>query len=78
MITDNSEKRSRRYAYMRSIKDIGMGILYVLIASFMFFSEKFGFELAVDATIRYLFGGICVIYGGWRIYRGYKKDYFSS
>jgi hypothetical protein len=23
-----------------------------------------------------VFGGFCVLYGCWRIYRGYKKNYF--
>jgi hypothetical protein len=63
---------------MRAIKDIGMGILYLLIASFMFFPDKYGFELGVDPLVRYMFGGICILYGGWRVYRGYKKDYFRE
>jgi hypothetical protein len=61
---------------MRAIKDIGMGLIYLLIAALMFFPEKFGLELAVDNLIRYMFGGICILYGVWRVYRGYRKDYF--
>ena len=29
-----------------------------------------------DKLFRYMFGGISFLYGGWRIYRGYKKEYF--
>lgn len=74
---DNTEKRNRRYANMRAIKDYGMGVLYLAIGFFMFFPEQVGFEMVnFDKLFRYMFGGISVIYGIWRIYRGYKKDYF--
>lgn len=77
MITDNSEKRNRQYANMRAIKDYGMGLLYLAVAVFMFFPGVVGLgTLDVDPLFRYIFGGICIIYGGWRVYRGYKKEYF--
>jgi len=71
------EKRTKNYSSMRSILDFTMGILYLAAAAFLFFAERFGFEMEnFDKTFRYIFGGICTIYGCWRIYRGYKKDYF--
>jgi hypothetical protein len=79
MITDKSEQRDRRYANMRSIKDYGMGVLYLAVAVIMFFPKKVGLgTLEVDPIVRYIFGSICIIYGAWRLYRGYKKDYFKS
>jgi hypothetical protein len=54
-----------------------MGILYLAAAAFLFFAERFGFNLEnFDTTFRYIFGGLCALYGFWRIYRGYKKDYY--
>ena len=77
IMIDNSEKRNRRYANMRAIKDFGMGVFYLAMAFFMFFPEKMGYELVdFDKLFRYMLGGISLIYGAWRIYRGYKKDYF--
>ena len=77
MSIDNSEKRNKRYANMRAIKDYGMGVLYLAIGFFMFFPEQVGFDMVdFDKLFRYMFGGISVIYGVWRIYRGYKKEYF--
>jgi hypothetical protein len=77
MSIDNSEERNKRYANMRAIKDYGMGLLYYAIGFFMFFPEQVGFDMVdFDKLFRYMFGGISVIYGTWRIYRGYKKDYF--
>jgi len=71
------EKRTKNYSVMRSLMDYTMGILYLAGAAFLFFAEKFGFEMEnFDKTFRYIFGGLCAVYGAWRVYRGYKKDYF--
>jgi hypothetical protein len=71
------EKRTKSYSMMRSLMDYTMGILYLAAAAFLFFAERFGFSLEnFDITFRYIFGGICGLYGCWRIYRGYRKDYF--
>ncbi len=71
------EKRTKGYSVMRSVMDYTMGILYLTAAAFLFFAERFGFDMTnFDRTFRYIFGGLCAIYGSWRIYRGFKKDYF--
>ena len=77
MENDFRERRVKNYSMMRSLLDYTMGILYLAAAAFLFFAEKFGFELEnFDLTFRYIFGGICLIYGSWRVYRGYKKEYY--
>lgn len=71
------EKRTKSYSTMRSLLDYTMGVLYLAGATFLFFAERFGFEMEnFDKTFRFIFGGLCAVYGFWRIYRGYKKDYF--
>ena len=71
------EKRTRRYLNMRSIMDFGMGILYLAVGVFLIIPEQLGFSMeAFDPLFRYIFGGLCAVYGIWRIYRGVKKDYF--
>ena len=78
MSVDNSEERNTRYALMRSLKDYGMGVLYLAVAFLMFFPQIFGLAMMdSDNLFRYGFGGICLLYGSFRIYRGYKKDYFK-
>ncbi|MDQ6814913.1 MAG: hypothetical protein M3040_14350 [Bacteroidota bacterium] len=70
------ENRVKSYSIMRSVLDYTMGILYLAAAAFLFFAEKFGFEMnTFDITFRYIFGGICGLYGFWRMYRGFKKAY---
>ncbi len=71
------EKRTKSFSNMRSILDFTMGVLYLAAAFFLFFAEKIGFEMNnFDKSFRYIFGGICALYGVWRIYRGFRKDYF--
>ncbi|MEI8074786.1 MAG: hypothetical protein WCH78_08555 [Bacteroidota bacterium] len=57
--------------------DLVMALLILGMAVVMIFAEKLKIEqiMAVDDTFRYLFGGICVLYGGFRLYRGIKRDY---
>ena len=70
------ERRTKSHSMMRSMVDYTMGLLYLAAATFLFFAERFGFTMDnFDKTFRYIFGGICAIYGFWRIYRGFKKDY---
>lgn len=77
MENDLREKRSKSYSLMRSLLDYTMGILYLAAAAFLIFAEKFGFEMEIfDKSFRYIFGGLCAVYGAWRVYRGFKKDYF--
>ena len=71
------DRRTKSQFVMRSIVDYTMGIVYLTGAAFLFFAEKIGFDLqSFDKTFRYIFGSLCAIYGIWRIYRGYKKDYY--
>ncbi len=71
------EKREKNYSLMRSVKDYTMGMLYLAAAVFLFFAERLGFDMAnFDKLFRYFFGAICAVYGCWRIYRGYNKEYY--
>ena len=77
---DEYEKRKRKQiASMRAIMDYGIGILITVFGIFLFFRDKFKISFNENFPpndIDKIFGAICVIYGGWRIYRGYKKNYF--
>jgi hypothetical protein len=72
--------REKGYLRMRSMMDYGMGLLWTGMGVFMFFSERIRPELAerFDPTAIKIFGGICVFYGLFRIYRGYKKKYLRE
>mgnify|MGYP003577190834 CR=1 FL=1 len=77
MASDYDDKKMRAYANRRAIMDYGMGILYLAAGGFLTFANQLGYELEVlPAPFSYVFGGLLLIYGVFRIYRGYKKNYF--
>ena len=78
MATDFEEKKRKPYSIRRSLMDYGMGIIIAGIGVFVAFAQKLGFEIDLDPILRYLFVGLCLLYGGFRIYRGYKKNYFNE
>ena len=63
---------------MRSIMDYGMGAVIFGFGVFFAFAPKLGFNFSIDSRFRYAFAILCVVYGGFRIYRGYMKNYFSE
>jgi len=77
MENEARDKRTKSYSTTRSLLDYTMGLLYLGGGVFLIFAESFGFEMqSFDKTFRYIFGGLCILYGSWRIFRGFKKDYF--
>lgn len=80
MIEEYEKKRKKQVSSMRSVMDYAMGVVIIILGGFFFFRDQFKLEFNESFPPNYLdkvFGGICVLYGGWRIYRGYKKNYFK-
>ena len=77
---DEISEKDKRYIRMRSMMDIGMGVLWLGMGIFFLFSKFFntGWEARFDDTTMKAFGGICLLYGGFRIYRGFKKNYLRE
>ena len=71
------EKQQKSYTLMRMTYDLSMGVLILGMAVVLFFAEKLNIQQIIEADLgfRYLFGGICLLYGGFRLYRGIKRDY---
>ena len=79
MAEDPQEGRTKGYILMRTLMDVGMGIIYIGVAIFILMAKKLGFTASIfDPPFTYFFGGICIAYGIFRIYRGVKKNYFRS
>ena len=78
MEIDPKEKRKKSYILMRSVMDYGMGLIIFAFGVFFAVADKVGIEFNIEPFFRYLFSGMCIIYGGWRMYRGYKKNYYSE
>lgn len=78
MATDYDEKRRKAYVNRRSLMDLGMGIIYAGMGGFFSLSELFGISMEFPPKpFSYIFGGLCLFYGGFRIYRGIRKNYFN-
>ncbi|MEO6455759.1 MAG: hypothetical protein ABIN97_16885 [Ginsengibacter sp.] len=74
---DKPDLKTKRYIGMKSIMDLGMGIIYIGVGLFILFAKKFNFyNEFTDSIGGKAFAGLVIIYGAWRLYRGIKKDYF--
>ena len=78
MIEEYENQKRRQVSNMRSIMDYVMGFLFLAIGLYFLLYEKLGINYfnRLPSSTDYLFGGLFVLYGIWRIYRGYKKNYF--
>lgn len=78
MENDFRVKQKKSYNVMRMSYDLTIAALLLGMAVVMFFADKLGIEQLTDKDndlFRYFFGGICVLYGGFRLYRGLKRNY---
>lgn len=73
-------EREKGLIRMRSITNYGMGVFLVVAGLFFMFPTEFTRKYInqYDPFMIKLFAVICWLYGGFRIYRGYKKNYFRS
>lgn len=72
MLEEFEEQQRKRTTRVRSIMDFTMGSLLV-IAGILLLVFKVG---NLDDINRKGLGILFILYGIWRIYRGYKKNYF--
>jgi hypothetical protein len=76
MREDYEKKREKQASLLRTILNYGMGILFVFLGVLIFFHERLNLTLNErfsTGTLK-VFGIIFMLYGVWRIYRGYKKN----
>ena len=80
MIDEYEKRKRKQIASMRALLDYGIGAIITCAGAFFFFRDKFDISFNQSFppnTMDKIFGAICVLYGSWRIYRGYKKNYFK-
>lgn len=72
--------RDKGLFLMRSITNYVMGVLLIGAGCFFLFptdkTERYVNQY--DPTMIKIFGILCVIYGIFRVYRGYNKNYFRE
>ena len=76
MENDFRDRQRKNYSTMRTVYNITVGIFIIGIGLLMFFNDKVGLDLfeQYDKMMIYAFGGLCLLYGGFRLYRGLKKE----
>ena len=75
MANDYEDKRRKTNILLHSIYDYTMGVLWVCTGIFFLFYKRFGIELNIDEVLTTIFGISAVLYGSFRLYRGYRKKY---
>jgi drug/metabolite transporter superfamily protein YnfA len=54
-----------------------MGAIYAGVGGFFIVSGILGMEIEFPPKpFSYIFGALCMLYGGFRIYRGIKRNYY--
>jgi hypothetical protein len=83
MFEEYEKRKKQQITSMMSIKDYGMGIFILIIGVIFLFRSQFGEkfflnqQLGKPDLLEKIFGGLCLLYGVWRIWRGYQKKYFK-
>jgi len=71
------QKRQKSMTTMRTIMDATRAVIILGVGVVLFFGPKMGMQRIeeIDPLIRNLFGGISILYGAFRLYRSFKRDY---
>ncbi|MBC7689454.1 MAG: hypothetical protein H7211_14885 [Aquabacterium sp.] len=73
-------ERDKGTIRMRSITNYGMGVFMIIVGFFFMFpiTQTQGFINQYDPVLIKIFAVVCWLYGGFRIFRGYQKNYFRN
>jgi NADH:ubiquinone oxidoreductase subunit 2 (subunit N) len=78
---DELTPRQKQLATIKSIVNYAMGAAFILLGICLIFKLTgmgIYFNAKYDSTTAKVFGGVTVIYGIFRIYRGYAQNYFKD
>ena len=75
MDNDYRFRQRKGYNSIQRIRSITMAIILLGMAFVMFAADRLNLEqiMGMDPMFRYFFGFICLLYGGFRLYRGIKN-----
>jgi len=75
MESNYEDKRRKTNIFLHSLYDYTMGVLWLSAGGFFLLYKKFGIELNIDTVLTTIFGISAILYGAFRVYRGYRKNY---
>lgn len=71
MIPANNRPPRKSFDKVRGITGMAMGVFYFAIAYWVVYMEQIG-QFNIGKTFSYLAAGLMVMYGAFRIFRGYR------
>jgi hypothetical protein len=74
---EEREKTEKSYRFFRRIYDFSMSSLILGIGCLLFGAKYFKMDMVlnIDNDFRLIFGTLCLVYGGFRLFRAIKQDY---
>lgn len=75
------QERNRQVSRVRSVLDYAMGTVIVCIGLFLVFRYALNIQLNKlypPDIFDKIYGVLAILYGAWRLYRAYKKNYFKQ
>ncbi|HEX8315898.1 MAG TPA: hypothetical protein VF609_12945 [Flavisolibacter sp.] len=80
MIENFQDKQRTQRTRVRSVMDYTMGFVFFLIGLYFILYRHLGIKMILNreaSNVDYIIGALFILYGSWRIYRGYKKNYYQ-
>lgn len=79
MLEEYEKKKQKQVSFMRSILDYVMGVVMLGLGALLFFHDKLKIAIREELSPQVVksLGVIVALYGIWRLYKGYKKNYFQ-
>ena len=79
MLEEYEKKKQKQISSMRSWLDYGRGIFFTALGVVLVFHDKLKIPIqkSISPNAVKALGVLFVLYGIWRIYRGFKKNYFQ-
>lgn len=73
-INEGYNRREKGKMTIQKVSDIGRAVVILGVAFALLFGAllKIDFIIQIDSLLRYGFGGISLMYGSFRLYRGIK------
>ncbi len=77
---EQPSERDKNIIRMRSITNYTMGVFFIAVGFFFMFPNKYtaNFLSKYDPGTMKMFAVICWVYGLFRLFRGYSKNYFKD
>jgi len=75
MANDYEDRRRKTNFFLHSVYDYTMGVLWLCVGGFFLLSKRFGVDLNLDPVLTTIFGVAAILYGAFRVYRGFRKNY---